>query len=422
MSLPYPRMRVAVVGAGFAGLAAACMLARSGHRVSLYDKFDKPESVGAGILIQPSGLAAMRVLGIDEAVLQSGARIDHLWGVNRFEWPVVNIRYDRWQAGSFGIGLHRGVLFDALWHSARDSGVKIFTGHEVRELAEMQGGHDLVVIADGCRSSLRVQTGLACSDRLYPWGAVWAVLKDPERHYGSTLWQWYRGAREMLGIMPTGLSPDDGEPVVSLFWSLRADRHDAWREAGLESFKRGVLALNPRCAPLLDQLKSMDDLTWARYHDVEMPVYHTDRCVVIGDAAHATSPQLGQGTNLALLDAVVLADCLDRSLPLSQALERYTQVRRGHAQFYGQASRWLTPLFQSDLWLLPLLRDLFMNAGSALPVFGALARQTLVGVRQRWLSGKALELALPNKGMRTSAEPIAPCSAGPEAARDAAVY
>src|SRR5688572_15018424 len=132
MSSPHQRMSVAVVGAGFAGLAAASLLARSGHRVCVYDKFEKPESVGAGILVQPSGLAAMRVLGIHEDVLAHGARVDHLWGVNRFEWPIVNIRYAKWQPGSFGVGLHRGVLFNALWYAARDSGVKIFTGHEVR--------------------------------------------------------------------------------------------------------------------------------------------------------------------------------------------------------------------------------------------------------------------------------------------------
>jgi len=393
MSSTQPTLSVAVVGAGFAGLATACMLARCGHQVTVFEKFDQPESIGAGILIQPSGLAAMRALGIHDQVVAHGAKVDHLLGVTARQRPVVNVRYQRWQPGAFGLGLHRGVLFDALWRQAQACGVKMLTGHEVRELRGLQVGHDLVVIADGNRSSLRGQTGLACSDSLYPWGAVWAVLRDPQQQYGSTLWQWYRGARQMLGIMPTGLAPGGEGPVVSLFWSLRADQYGAWRDAGLEAFKREVLALHSGCGDLLDQIESLEDLTWARYHDVVMPAYHTDRCVVVGDAAHATSPQLGQGTNLALLDAVVLCDCLKQGVPVAQALERYTQLRRGHLHFYGQASRWLTPLFQSDLWLLPWLRDLFMNLGSGLPVMGTLARQTLVGVRQGWLSRETLELA-----------------------------
>ena len=393
MSFPQPTLSVAVVGAGFAGLSTACMLARCGHQVTVFEKFGKPESVGAGILVQPSGLAAMRALGIHDEVVAHGAKVDHLLGVTPRQRPVVNVRYHRWQPGSFGLGLHRGVLFEALWRRAQACGVRMVTGHEARDLSALQADHDLVVIADGVHSSLRGQTGLACSDRLYPWGAVWAVLRDPQQQYGSTLWQWYRGARQMLGIMPTGLAPGGEGPVVSLFWSLRADQYRAWREAGLEAFKREVLALHSGCGGLLDQINSLDDLTWARYHDVVMPAYHTDRCVVVGDAAHATSPQLGQGTNLALLDAVVLCDCLKQGLPLAQALERYTQLRRGHLHFYGQASRWLTPLFQSDLWLLPWLRDLFMNLGSGLPVMGSLTRQTLVGVRQGWLSRETLELA-----------------------------
>ena len=385
------RLNVAVVGAGFAGLATAALLARDGHAVRVFDKFEKAESVGAGILVQPSGVAALRVLGIDEEILRQGARVNHLFGVAWRRWPVVNIRYDDWQAGSFGVGLHRGVLFNALWRLANEAGAEVVTGHDVCDLAALKAAHDLVVIADGCRSSLRVQTGLASSDRVYPWGAVWAVLRDPDGNYGQTLWQWYRGAKQMLGIMPTGHSPG-GKKVVSLFWSLRADRYEAFREAGIDSFKRDVLRLNPRCGALLDQLQSIDDLTWARYHDVVMPAYHGEGCVVIGDAAHATSPQLGQGTNLALLDAVVLAECLKQPLRLGESLERYTRLRGQHLRFYGQASRWLTPLFQSDDWMLPFLRTLFMNAASRAPLAGTMTRQVLVGVRQDWLSRETLAM------------------------------
>ncbi|MES2784012.1 MAG: NAD(P)/FAD-dependent oxidoreductase [Pseudomonadota bacterium] len=386
-----PRYSIAIAGAGFAGLSSAVLLARAGHRVTLFDKFETPASFGAGILVQPSGLAAMRVLGIEKEMLERGARVDHLLGKAWGFWPVVNVRYDRWQKGSHGLGLHRGVLFNALWRQAQSAGVQTITGEHVRDLSALQARHDLVVIADGCRSSLRVQTGLACSDRVYPWGAFWAVLRDPEGAYGTTLTQWFRGSRQMLGIMPTGLSPS-GHKVVSLFWSLRADRLEAFRHAGIDAFKASVQKLNPHCEPLLAQIQSMDDLKWARYHDVVMPSYNTDRCVVIGDAAHATSPQLGQGTNLALLDAVALAHCLGQGVPLGTALDTYTAVRRPHLHFYGDASRRLTPLFQSDQWMLPLMRTLFMNAGSSAPFFATLTRQTLVGVRQGWKSAEPLAM------------------------------
>ncbi len=368
-------------------MAAASLLARAGHQVSVFEKFATPQAVGAGILVQPTGLAAMRALGIADEILAHGAKADWLFGVNHRGRRVIDIRYDRWQRGSYGLGLHRGVLFNALWNAATEAGVQISTGHEVTQLSEL-ADYDLRVIADGSASRLRGQTGLKFKDALYPWGAVWAVLPDPERKYGTTLWQWYRQANQMLGIMPTGLAPDSDVPVVSMFWSVREDRYAALQSAGLQAWKDTVLALNPACAELLAHITTMQQLTWARYHDVVMPLYHTDNTVVIGDAAHATSPQLGQGTNLALLDAVALADCLSQYADMPSALAAYTRARKGHLHFYSQASRFLTPLFQSDLTVLPWLRDVFLATSSGWPVLKGVNLQTLVGVRKGWLGGE----------------------------------
>ena len=79
---------------------------------------------------------------------------------------------------------------------------------------------------------------------------------------------------------------------------------------------------------------------------------------VIGDAAHGMSPQLGQGTNLALVDAMVLARCLREDTDIPSAFAAYSAQRRQHLRFYQFASRWLTPLFQSDSRLAAWLRDL----------------------------------------------------------------
>lgn len=355
--------------------------------MTVFEKFANPRAVGAGILVQPTGLAAMRILGIEAEILAHGAKVDWLYGVNPRGRRVIDIRYDRWQPGSYGVGLHRGVIFNALWQAAVDASVQINTGQEVMQLSDLSG-YDLRVIADGSGSKLRAQTGLKCKDTLYPWGAVWAVLPDPERKYGNTLWQWYRQAHQMLGIMPTGMAPDSDVPVVSLFWSLRADRYPALQSAGLQAWKDAVLALNPACTQLLDHITSMDQMTWARYHDIVMTRYHTDNTVVIGDAAHATSPQLGQGTNLALLDAVALAQNLAQAVDVPSALAAYTRTRKGHLHFYSQASRILTPFFQSDLKALPWLRDLFMAHSASWPVVKSANLQTLVGVRKGWLGGE----------------------------------
>lgn len=384
------------MGAGFAGLASATLLARSGHRVTVFEKFADPKAVGAGILVQPTGLAAIRQLGIEDEILAHGAKVDKLYGVNPHGRRVIDIQYEKWLASSYGLGLHRGVLFNALWRAAQEAGVTVETAADVQHLNEL-AGFDMRVIADGANSQLRKQTGLAVKDSLYPWGAVWAVLPDADRHYGSTLWQWYRQANQMLGIMPTGLQPNGSTPVVSLFWSVRADQYPALHHSGLNAWKDSVLALNPACAPLLNSITSMSQLTWARYHDVVMPRYHTLSDVVIGDAAHATSPQLGQGTNLALLDAVALAQCVASADDVASALAAYTRARKGHLHFYSQASRLLTPLFQSNLTLLPWLRDGLLAHSVKWPVAKGMNLQTLVGVRKAWWGGSLDIAAIRNK-------------------------
>lgn len=388
------KYRVAIVGAGFAGLASAVLLARSGHRVTMYEKFAQPQSRGAGVLIQPSGLMAMDVLGITDDIMARGARVNRLFGVNPCGQPVMDMNYQDWQDDAFGVGLHRGVLFEALWKRAQLAGVEMVLSSEVDSaaaLADLQKSNDLVVIADGSHSVLRQHVGIAYSDTMYPWGAMWAVLDDKAQQYDGTLWQWYRQANQMLGIMPTGRAPDSDKSVVSVFWSVHEAAYAQFKENGLAGFKQQVLTLNPQCEDLLSQIYSFEQLTFARYRDVVMPQYHNGNTVIIGDAAHGMSPQLGQGTNMALIDAVVLSRMLEAH-GVGVGLAKYSQQRLKHLKFYSQASRWLTPMFQSHQRTMPYLRDLFMGRASGWPVIGHASRQMLVGVRQGWLGGELFEL------------------------------
>ena len=92
--------------------------------------------------------------------------------------------------------------------------------------------------------------------------------------------------------------------------------------------------------------------------DVRAYPWVGDGVVLLGDAGHGMSPQLGQGVNLGLVDAYVLANCLENQPgDLRAALGSYTQRRRNHLFYYQMVSRWLTPLFQSGIDWLAWLRD-----------------------------------------------------------------
>ena len=113
----------------------------------------------------------------------------------------------------------------------------------------------------------------------------------------------------------------------------------------------------PEAESFLQQVESHEQLKIAKYHDVIMPYWHCERAAVLGDAAHALSPQLGQGVNLALQDAQCLANCMEEASDLSAALANYSKRRKRQVKFYQFATRSLTPFFQSDLDGLAVLRD-----------------------------------------------------------------
>jgi 2-polyprenyl-6-methoxyphenol hydroxylase-like FAD-dependent oxidoreductase len=404
---------VGVIGCGTAGAAVAILLARAGHDVTVLERVATPGPVGAGIIVQPTGQAVLARLGVLARIAARGTTLDRLWLRTPTGRTLVDLRYAAVDPAWFGIGIHRGALFEALYDAAcTEPRIAIATGVDVRGLRHddrathvidatgaAHGPFELVVVADGSVSELRRAAGATTRDVAYPWGALWFVAEDRDRVFDRELYQVAgaprggRGrARRLYGVLPTGLGPRGDVPIVSLFWSLAARELEAWRDAGLDAWKAEVRALDPRVDVVLDAITSPDQLTFARYRDVAMSRWHDRNIVFVGDAAHATSPQLGQGANLALVDAVVLADTLAASPgSIAIALEAYSRARRRHVHHYQRMTRLLTPLFQSDSTALGWLRDLtFPIANAVRPLRHHMVR-TMAGVA-RGLGRRALPL------------------------------
>jgi 2-polyprenyl-6-methoxyphenol hydroxylase-like FAD-dependent oxidoreductase len=393
---PRGPLTVGVVGAGTAGPAAAVLLARAGARVTLFERVEAPTPVGAGLLLQPTGLAVLARLGCLEPVLTRGAPIDRLRGLTPRGRTVLDLAYRARRADLAGLGVHRGSLFAALWEALAPAGVEVRTGVEISALAATPlCDFDLVIVADGARSTLRGAVGPVRRAVRYPYGALWFIGRDPGGQFAGELFQVYRGARQMVGLLPSGCAPGDDTPLCSLFWSLPMAGPrgvDAVRAAGLSAWRSAALELCPRAEPLLAQVRSMDDLLTAPYFDVVMD--RTTRvepdgrgAVALGDAAHAMSPQLGQGANLALLDAAALADALTAAdavgnpAHLVRALRTYDAARRGPVRTYQRLSRWLTPVFQSEHDTLAAVRDLVFGPLCRLSPVRRLMLDALCGVK-----------------------------------------
>jgi 2-polyprenyl-6-methoxyphenol hydroxylase-like FAD-dependent oxidoreductase len=227
-----------------------------------------------------------------------------------------------------------------------------------RPMAAGSGPFDLAIDSLGSRSAI---TEHAFGPRVYrslSYGALWCSLPWPGAPFdGNALEQRYRHASQMAGVLPTGRRTLDGSEEAALFWSLKAKDQEAWRERGLAAWKDEAANLWPELAAMLTGIADASQLVFASYghHTLALPI--ASGLAVIGDAAHAASPQLGQGANMALLDARALALAISGETNLSDALSAYARYRRWHVRLYQAMSFLFTPFYQSDGRTLPFLRD-----------------------------------------------------------------
>lgn len=401
-------LRVAVVGAGVAGPAAATLLARQGHHVDVFERASPLTPVGAGLLLQPTGMHVLHRLGLLDEALRLGHRIDALIGDTQTGRRVLDLAYADLDARLFGLGMHRGALFTMLLGAmAHEALVRVHAGFTIAsvhqshahvtlraETGQLLGPYDLLIIADGARSRLRGQLDISCRTEQYPYAAAWFTLPMPAHaRWHATLRQVYRDTRGMVGYLPVGRPSRDAEAMISVFWSLPANAIDATREAGLAQFERDLVGLDPHAAALLMHLREMSQVVFATYHDTVCERVHHHRVVLLGDTAHAMSPQLGQGANLALVDAASLADALaQRPHDVPGALALHDESRREHVAFYARASRWLTPWFQSPWSVLALPRDMLMRPLSRVPWVKRQMAESLAGVKTGLFSAYSLPL------------------------------
>ena len=399
-------LRIGVVGLGTAGCASAVLLARQGHDVTCFEKtpreyFSDVDGMagtgGAGIGMQPIGLTALKHIGDDvlNTVLEKGARIDRLHSTTRCGRTVLDLSYADFRKELYGLGLHRDVLFRVLFEKAQDEGVNIIADFPIEDIRAQddgkyingEGPYDLIVVADG-RDSIRKHMSIASTEYAYHFGCLWSLIPDITGEFSAhaTLHQRLDTAKIMLGLLPTGHTmdaKDDDPSLISLFWSLEMSTLPTVHERGLDAWKELVVDLEPRTESLLEQVTSMDQLIPAAYSDTFMPKYYSEdlSAVFLGDCAHATSPQLGQGANLALVDALALSEAVRGSSNVASALRAYDSARRWRLRFYQLNSHLLTPVFQSNSRIY-LIRDALMGPLCHFPPTRHQMLTTLVGAQK----------------------------------------
>lgn len=373
-------MKAAIAGFGVAGGALALLLARAGHDVTLFERAPQPGPVGAGLLLQPSGQLVLRELGLLEEIESQSARLSGIEACTPQGRVFSDLKVARSLPGAYALGVHRGVLFQVLHTAVQKAGVHICAGVEIAGVRETGGGvvpvdtdgegrgeFDFLAGCDGARSQLRQAVNPSMKrPRPSAWGALWGT--GPCRAVTDHLRQVADGTRRLAGIVPVG----GGR--ATLFWGLHGSDLAPLKARGFPAFVTEAATLFPAAGEVLRDAASFDDLTWATWQQILPQRMVRGRMVLLGDAAHSMNPQLGQGANLALLDAAALARNLDN-------LAAWERERRRAGRYYARLSAWLSPFFQSRVPMLGTLRNIGLPLLTAVPWFRRQMELTLAGAK-----------------------------------------
>lgn len=339
-----PRSAV-VVGAGIAGLAMASALERLGFAVRVLEREAGLRVEGAGLSLWPNAVDALRSLGLDD-VLEGCA---HVVGEAATLVPDGKVlsqfpldRIDR----SFGplVSVHRADLLEGLRGRV---GAAVEFGAEVRFLAGAlhSGGEridaDLLVGADGIRSQVRdaVAPGVAPRDAGY--GAWRGVARTGEAVLDRASETVGRGKR-------FGLVPLEGDRTY--WFAVLADGD------GSEDLEKAFAGWHRPIANVLAATPAADRSYLVLRDLPPLPRWHREGAVLVGDAAHAMTPNLGQGAAQALEDVAVLAGEL-ASKPMAEALRAYEGRRKRRAQRIVRQSRAVGRVAQASNPVAARLRD-----------------------------------------------------------------
>ncbi len=375
--------RVLIVGGGIAGLATAAGLARCGIDCEIVERTEVWKPVGAGIVLGVNAMAMLSRLGLAAAVAERGTRLGR-GSITDQDGRELGSTDFAALAPEFGptIAIHRADLHDVLRAGAGDLPVTL--GASVERLRQDEAGvdvrfttgkeerFDLVVGADGLRSTVR---GLVFGEiaPVYSGYTCWRFVLDAPGPDVEMREMWGRGRR--FGIVPIGggrlycfatanAPAATADPVGGRLARLRA---------AFQSFGGDVPAI----------LAALDDDEQLIHNDLEeLPPnpWFAGRAVLVGDAAHAMTPNMGQGAAMGLEDAAVLVELLGQGRDLTDTLSAYRQRREPRVRWVQAQSRRIGRVGQWQHPAACALRNALLRAIPKAANTGALRRLAAAGI------------------------------------------
>jgi len=326
-----------IVGAGFAGLTAACALAQRGWSVRVHERSDRLRTTGAGIYMYENGLRVLEAVGAYEAAVK-GAPFAQTREVRDDRNNVISVH--RW-GGSRVFSIVRQTVINALADAATRAGVEIvFNSSGVGatvdgELAVASGQQckaDLIVGADGSNSALRDALNLLAKRKYLIDGCTRLLIEKlpSERNIDATTTiEYWSGSRRVL------YTPCSETEVYIALTMLHSDTVAKAVPVDKGAWKRWF----PHLEALIDRLGGQG--RYDRFDLIKLKSWSAGRVAIVGDAAHALPPNIGQGGGCAMMNALALAVYLDKEADVPAALKTWERNERPITERAQRISYWL---------------------------------------------------------------------------------
>jgi salicylate hydroxylase len=328
-------LKIAVVGAGYGGAAAAKALSLLGADVTVYEQAPQMGEVGAGIGLRPATMARFRQWGIFDAVAKVSSPSDYFEILAATGDPIMKDTWPESGDEKQTYLIHRRDFIEALLSVLPEGMVKL--GHKLKHIEEKDGRSvltfangetadaDLVVGADGIKSTVREQL-FSNKGPVFSGEHAYRVVISADDAHGMVTddnLRMYIGKGTKVYLLPlrhrnqmsfdiTALNPDGTwAPAITKEQLLQT----------VEGFDERIVAI----ARGLD----MDTVNIRAVYDIDpVDTWHTDKVVLMGDAAHSMLHHQGQGANSAIEDAGALADALAQAGSVKEALALFQTTRK----------------------------------------------------------------------------------------------
>lgn len=324
-----------IVGGGIAGMCAAIELRKRDIEVDLVELDPEWRVYGAGITVSAPSLRAFQNIGVLDSILAQGAASDglDLFLANGMLLASIPAAAAAGSSVAASAGIVRPVLARILGDATRASGARVHLGTTFESLSSSDSGaevsltdgtsrrYDLVLGADGINSRVRAALFPDAPKPRYTGQVCWrAVVPRPA--------SMRRAAMYIGGQIKAGIVPVSKDEMYLFFLETRATpQHiDAQEWPGL--LRKALAEFTGPIADIREGLSAESRIVYRPLFALMMQKpWHVGRTVLIGDAAHATTPHLASGAGLAVEDALVLTQELERASSFDEAIHRFTERR-----------------------------------------------------------------------------------------------